>query len=285
MTPIADRTNARLARLAERDHDAISPECRTKILVHGEIRPAAVVLLHGLASSPAQFARFAKDLHERGFNVIVPRLPRHGHRDRLGNALAHLTADDLRGVARESVGIARELGDRVIVAGFSLGGSLASWIALHEPVARVVAIAPFLGVSWLPNRFMPHLARALLRLPNRFAWWNPLLRERLQPEHGYPRYATHAVGQCYLLAHDVILQAQLGVEAEEVILVTNAREAAVNNRAIRRLEAALRAHSPRRLEHAVLRGIPFSHDVIEPLRNPRVSDKVYSQLLALIEDP
>jgi alpha-beta hydrolase superfamily lysophospholipase len=285
MMPVADRTKARLARLAERDHAGVAPAGRTLQLIHDEVRPAAFVLFHGLSSSPMQFVRFARDLHERGHNVIVPRLPRHGHRDRLCDALAYLRADDLRAVARESVEIARELGDRTIVAGFSLGGTLAAWIALQEPVHRVVAIAPFLGVWWMPNHLMPYLAHVLLRLPNRFAWWNPLLRERVEPPHGYPRYATHAVGQSYLLAHEVVTRARYGVAAEEVILVTNARETAVNNRAIRRLEAALRRHGLRRLEHVVLRGIPFSHDIIEPRRNSHVSERVYPQLFALIEGP
>jgi pimeloyl-ACP methyl ester carboxylesterase len=241
------------------------------------------VLFHGLAASPTQFVRFANDLHERDHNVLVPRLPRHGHSDRLCDALSSLTAEDLRAVAAQSVEAAQGLGERVVVAGFSLGGVLAAWAAQQEPIARAVAIAPFFGLSWMPNGLMPYLAQALLGQPNHFAWWNPLVRERHYPPHGYPRYATHAVAQAYLLARDVMSRAHLGMKASELILVTNARETAVNNRAVHRFAAALRNGGAARLQHAILTGIPFSHDIIEPLRHPAIADRVYSQLFALIE--
>jgi pimeloyl-ACP methyl ester carboxylesterase len=283
MQPISVYTNACLARLIERDDDRISLEGRTKVLVHDERRPTTIVLFHGLSATPTQFVRFANDLHQRGHNVLVPRLPCHGHSDRLCDALASLTADGLRAAATESVAAAQGLGERVVVAGFSLGGILAAWIAQREPIARAVAIAPFFGLSWMPNRLMPHLARTLLALPNRFAWWNPLVRERHYPPHGYPRYATHAVAQAYLLARDVMLGAHLGVKAGELILVTNARETAVNNRAVHGFAAAVRRGGFARLEHAILTGVPFSHDLIEPLRHPAIASRVYSRLLNLID--
>lgn len=284
MSRFTDETLATIARLRRRDDTRVSEAGRTKLLLHDdEVRPLVVVLFHGLSASPTQFVRFAHDLHGRGHNVVVPRLPRHGHEDRLSRALAHLTADDLRRFARESMELARGLGERVVVAGFSLGGLLATWIAENEPVERAVAIAPFLGVSWIPNRFMKNLARAMLRLPNRFQWWDPFQRERLGPAHGYPWYATHALAQAYLLARDVIDAADRGVAAKRLIFVTNAREAAVNNRAVQQLEARLRANDASRLAHVVLTGIPLSHDIIEPLRHPEIAERVYPQLLSLIE--
>ncbi len=283
MSAFSEETLATVARLRARDHDRVGEAGRTKLLLHDEVRPLAVVLFHGLSASPTQFVRFAHDLHARGHNVVVPRLPRHGHRDRLSTALAHLTADDLRHVACESIAAARGLGARIAVGGFSLGGLLATWIAQRESIERAVAIAPFFGVSWIPNRFMKRIAQTMLCLPNRFAWWDPIRRERQQPEHGYPRYATHALAQSYLLAREVIEAADRGIAAQRLIFVTNAREAAVNNRAVRRLEARLRASDPARLEHVVLTGIPISHDIIEPLRHPEIADRVYPQLLSLIE--
>lgn len=284
MSRFTDQTLATIERLRRRDDERVSEAGRTKLLLHGdEVRPLSVVLFHGLSASPTQFVRFAHDLHDRGHNVVVPRLPRHGHEDRLSRALAHLTAEDLRRFARESIVLARGLGENVVVAGFSLGGLLATWIAENEPVERAVAIAPFFGISWIPNRFMKHLSRAVLRLPNRFQWWDPIQRERLGPAHGYPRYATHALAQSYLLAREVIDAADRGIAAKQLIFVTNAREAAVNNRAVQRLESHLRACDPSRLAHVVLTGIPLSHDIIEPLRHPEIANRVYPRLLALIE--
>jgi len=279
-----DETRALIDRLLARDHDGVSDLGRTLLLVHPEVRPSAVVLFHGLSASPAQFARFAAELYDHGHNVLVPRLPHHGHRNRLSTALERLTADELRLTAKQSVELASRLGERVTVAGFSLGGLLTTWIAQHDSVHRAVAIAPFLGVAMVPNRWMPPLAELLLRLPNRFQWWDPVARERQLPEHGYPRYATHALAHAYRLARDVLDEATAHApRTTDFVFVTNAREAAVNNRAVFRIVEQLRAHHSTNVRHVELTGLPLSHDVIEPLRHPNLADRVFPQLLSIIE--
>ncbi|HTX57274.1 MAG TPA: alpha/beta fold hydrolase [Candidatus Acidoferrales bacterium] len=284
MSQVSDRTNALLEQFRHRDHHEIAEKGRTKLLLHGEVRPLAVVLFHGIAASPEQFVRFARELHERGDNVIVPRLPRHGYRDRLTTALAQLRADDLRAFARESAELAQGLGERVVVAGFSLGGLLSTWIAQRYAIDRAVAIAPFFGMSWMPGRLTAPFTDLLLKLPNIFGWWNPIARERQQPEHGYPRYASHAVAQSLLLAREVVEGSAERLAARELILVRNAREAAVNNRAIARLAASIRGAGGR-VDEVVLDGIPLSHDIIEPSRHVEVADRVYPTLLDLISRP
>lgn len=284
MPDFTQETKTLLGRFAERDHAGVGAPGRTKLLHHGEVRPTSVVLFHGLSASPTQFVRFAHDLHERGHNVVVPRLPRHGHSNRFSDALARLTADDLRTTAQESIALAKGLGERVIVAGFSLGGLLALWTAQQEPVHRAVAISPFLGIALVPNRWMETITETMLKLPNVFPWWDPIARERQLPEHGYPRYATHAIGQMYRLTRDV--QKRAAVEpprAREIVLVSNRMETAVNNRAIARLVDDLRAAGGARVEHVRLTDLPLTHDIIEPNRHVAVADRVYPQLFSIIE--
>jgi alpha-beta hydrolase superfamily lysophospholipase len=283
VTHFTDQTRATIERLRRRDHDRIGELGRSNLLLHEQVRPLAVVLFHGMAASPAQFVRFAHELHEHGHNVIVPRLPRHGHVNRLSTALAYLTASDLRDFVRDNVELAGGLGERVVVAGFSLGGLLATWAAQKLQIERAVAIAPFFGVSWLPGRFMAGFARLLLTMPNQFHWWNPILRENQLPIHGYPRYSTHAVAQSYLLAREISDHAHRGLCARELIFVTNQRETAVNNRAVWRVERRMRAGGAEALHHVVLSGIPFSHDIIEPQRHPAIAERVFPTLLGLIE--
>ncbi|MGB6985568.1 MAG: alpha/beta fold hydrolase [Candidatus Aquilonibacter sp.] len=285
MQQLSGQTSALLERFRQRDHRGISEKGRTKLLLHGEVRPVATVLYHGIAASPEQFVRFAHELHARGHNVIVPRLPRHGHRNRLTVALGRLRADDLRAFARESVELAQGLGDQVIVAGFSLGGLLTTWIAQRYPIARAVAIAPFFGMSWMPNRLTNPFTDLILRLPNIYGWWDLIARERHQPEHGYPRYASHAVGQALLLGREVFSSVDDPIAARELILVINARETAVNNRAVRRLAGLLHPAPGGHVEQVVLTDTPFSHDIIEPLRRPEVADRVFPELLDLIDRP
>ena len=274
----------RLDRLLARDHPGVGDYGRTAAHVHAERRPRAVVLLHGLSSSPPQFERFAHDLFLRGHNVVVPRLPEHGHADRFSTALEQLRPDTLYAATDEYVAIARELGERVTVAGFSLGGLLAAWSAQHHAIDRCVAIAPFFGVAWIPSRLMSPLAELLLRFPNRFHWWDPILRERQMPEHGYPRYATHAIAHAYRMAQALLREAaEGGPAAAHVVLVANSRESAVNNRAIRRLYANWNVHRSDGVELVALTGLPPSHDIIEPLRRGGLAARAYPQLLTAID--
>lgn len=274
----------RLQQLLERDHPAVGDKGRTIAYLHGERRPRAIVLLHGMSASPPQFARFARDLYERGHNVIVPRLPHHGHADRLSTALERLRPDELYEATAQYVAVAAELGDRVTIAGFSLGGLLAAWAAQNFDVDRAVAIAPFFGVAWIPGFMMSGVSELMLAIPNRFHWWNPIVRDRQQPEHGYPRYSTHAVAHAFRIASRVLKEARRRPpRAGKVVLVTNAREATVNNRAIRRLYRHWRAARPDLIQLVVLRGMPPSHDVVEPLRRIDLAERAYPFLLHAID--
>src|SRR5277367_4279358 len=63
----------RLDRLLALDHAFVGDKGRTIARLHEGRRPRAIVLLHGMTASPAQFSRFADDLYARGHNVLVPR--------------------------------------------------------------------------------------------------------------------------------------------------------------------------------------------------------------------
>jgi esterase/lipase len=273
----------RLDRLLARDHAAIGEKGHTVAHLHGERRPRAIVLLHGMSSSPPQFERFGHELYARGHNVLIPRLPHHGHADRLSTALARMRPNDLYAAAGDYVDVAREIGENVTIAGFSLGGLMAAWIAQHHEVDRCVAIAPFLGVALVPSAMMGVLAEVMLRMPNRFHWWDPIARETQGPEHGYPRYATHAVAHAYRMADELLREAaREAPAAKRIVLVANARESAVNNRAIRKLHARWNA-SGVEVEFVRIPGLPPSHDVIEPLRRRDLANRVYPALLEAID--
>jgi len=198
----------RLERFMQRDHAEVGELGRTILLSHGKRTERAAVLLHGMSASPTQFIEVARGLYERGYNVLVPRLPRHGYTDRLTDALADLSAAQLKDITTQALEIAHGLGESVIVVGFSLGGLLAAWAAQFHRVAKIICVAPFFGIAWMPHRFGRILSRIMLRVPNRFHWWNPIQREKQMPAHGYPRYATHAVGQAYRLVYDVFHDAE-----------------------------------------------------------------------------
>ncbi len=257
-------------------HDSI-------LLSHGDRTPRAFLLLHGLTASPRQFETFAQLLFDRGSNVYVPRLPRHGLADRLTTELEGLTAAELLAFTRESVATATALGNRLVVVGFSVGGLLAAWIGQHVAVERATCIAPFLGVAWIPHALTARAARVTLAMPNQFWWWNPLVRERMRPAHGYPRFATHAVAEAARLAGDVIAAAgERSPAAGDVQIVLNASESTVSNPAARELARRWSARTSGGIVLHRLHGLPPSHDIIEPLGSSR-ANRIYPTLVRLVD--
>ena len=276
--------NSALERyLARDDNERIAPYGRSIVLSHGRRTAWSAVLLHGLSASPKQFEAIASALFERGYNVFIPRLPRHGYHDRSSVSLGAMRAEHLRAAASDAVAAGRELGERVLVVGFSLGGLLTAHLVQRDRIDRAVAIAPFLGFALLPNRWRNAFMRFTLRVPNYFGWWDPVRREKTYPEHGYPRWSSHALAHAMVIANDLFNDAQREApKTTRVTLVANAREAAVNNRAIEALAQAWRAHAGVTVKVERLTSLPYSHDIIEPLRPDGIAKRVLPELLRII---
>ena len=267
------------------DHDAVAADCGSIALTHGGPTARAIVLLHGLTASPLQFRAFGERLHARGHTVLIPRLPLHGHGDRMTEALRALSIAQLQATVDATLRHARALGTRTTVVGFSLGGLLALWAAQTYPeIALVVAVAPFVGVRRLARPIGRGLAAWTLRAPNRFVWWHPVRREAHSPTYGYPRYPTHAVARLYLFAEQILREAgRSAPAAERVAIVRNRREQAVSNADSDRLAHRWRRHAPERVAMHEL-DLPPSHDIIEPDRALAVHHLVYPQLERVIGD-
>lgn len=196
-----------------------------------------------------------------------------------------MNAVQLAACASDALIVARGLGEHVTVAGFSLGGLLSAYVGQREPVHRVVAISPFLGISLVPDLLRLPFARWLLARRNRFYWWDPILRERQMPEHGYPRFASHAIGHGLSLAHELMQRAASEPPAaDKLVIVINTRDSTVKRRTIARLGALWAAHKPGAVQIVRLRNMPrFAHDIIEPNRYPAVAQRVLPLLVELID--
>ena len=106
--------------------------------------PAAVLLIHGYSSSPRDWAGLPEQLAAAGWAVHVPLLPGHGtHPD----ALAATTNAELRAAVRAEFDALAARYPRVVVAGFSMGGALATELAAERPVERLVLVAPYYRVT------------------------------------------------------------------------------------------------------------------------------------------
>jgi pimeloyl-ACP methyl ester carboxylesterase len=278
MTSPLDELRAYL-RARDDAEPAVTAHLRSQLLA-GE-GDEAVILLHGLTASPPAWGSIAAALNITGATVVVLRLPLHGHRDRLTTALRKLSADLLTDDLRAVVAAVARLNKRIVIGGHSLGGTLAIHAAAMLPqVDRIVAVAPFLGVAGLPQELHRPLIPFIRALPNLFLWWDPIVRERQQPEHGYPRYPLHALAVGIEIADAVCDDANRAPQAHAIDLVINAQESSVNNRAVRRLGRRWSRASAPVIVHQLM-GLPPSHDIIEPARanSLRVRDTLVRLLL------
>jgi carboxylesterase len=275
------RARLEAIRAQERADPRIDPRNATAWWLGDEVAPLAIVLLHGLSNGPLQYQQLAPQLAARGHAVLVPRMPFHGYRDRLTTALATLRASDLQAAALRALAIGALCGERVAVVGISVGATLAGWLAARTTLDHALAIAPFCGLRGLPGELNDVLGAALRVAPNRFLWWDPRRKEAQPPPHGYPRFATRAIGESLLLS--TTLDAPCAkASARRVTLVLNAREPVVNNAYARRRFAAL-ARGGVAVKDVLWEGLPRIHDVIEPHIPQARVDLVYPRLIALLE--
>lgn len=253
----------------------------TRWWIGEEVAPSAVVLLHGVTNSPPQYDRLAPQLHARGHAVIVPRFPYHGYHDRLTTEIARMRAEDFETTALRALALAALCGNRVVVAGISVAGTLAGWLAARTRVDLAIGIAPYCGLRTVPGAANDALGALLRAAPNVFLWWDPRNKANQPPEHGYPRFATRVLGECLGIS-TTMTDAPSGPHARRAVLVLNENEPAVNNAHAERRFCALREHGVD-VERVVLPGLPPIHDIIEPAIPQAQTELVYPPLIDLIE--
>ena len=265
----------------------VRKECVVQLLEHGHRTERVFVLMHGLSNCPAQFTELGRLLFERGHNVIIPRIPYHGEKDRLATDWGRLTAEDMLDTGNQAVTLARSLGSKVTAAGLSVNGATVAWMAQNRSdLDRAVLLAPFLAPADLHSWSLAPVECLLLRLPNMFFWWNPKLRENLKgPSYAYPRFPTRVIGETMLLGRKVLRESRSqSPRCVSILVVTSASDTAANNRLTGRLVTnwrRLRQSGIETFEFPVGEKVP--HDFIDPNQPNQKTALVYPKIVELFE--
>lgn len=277
-----DEAVLRLTDLLARDTLALHDGCGTTALLTGTPSPRVHVLLHGITNCPLQFLAIAESLRAGGDNVLVPRVDHHGDADRMTARLARLRAEELAALVTECAGIARGLGDTVVVCGLSTSGVVAAWAAVNVAgVDRAVVIAPAFSPAWKPGWIAPVVTRLALRLPNSFVWWDDAKKQALDgPDQCYPRFATRAMGEAYRLGEDVMrsLPAR-SPAARDLAVVTTLADRAVDNARAHELAVRFRSRGARVREYAFPASERVVHDMVDPAQVGARTEVAYPVLL------
>lgn len=123
----------------------------------------AVLFLHGLTGSPVVWVPIARALAAEGIDVAVPCLPGHGT---TWQDMARTGWSDWLGAARLELSRLQADHERVVVAGLSMGGSLA--LALGTAGAapdEIVAVNPALYVDSPFAPLLPVLRHVVRTIP------------------------------------------------------------------------------------------------------------------------
>ena len=275
----------RIQGLDAKDAGKLGPLTRTLLLSHSKKTDRVVVLLHGYTKSPHEFEPLGNLLFARGYNVLIPRLPRHGLANRMTTDQALLTAEEIAAFADEVVDCAHGLGDHITVAGLSAGGLTTAWAAQHRAeIDKAVIMAPAFGYKAVATPLTRPAMNAYLTLPNAFKWWDEKLKEQVKPDTCYPQWSTHALAQLLRLSFATQEKAaEHAPAAQSVLVITNANDDSVNNAMTARVVENWRRNAANKVNTFEF---PASqhllHDFIDPEMPDQKTASVYPTLLDFI---
>lgn len=277
----------RVQALQALDGPDVREDSRTRLWTHGEQTARALVYYHGYTNAPPQFNLLGEQLYQLGYNVLVPRLPDHGLKDRLTPDQAKLTADDLLAMTQETVDIMQGLGEKVTVAGLSGGGVMAAWAAqFRSDVDLAVVMAPSFGLPFVPAWVSTLMRKSAPHLPNLFIWWDPRKKAEIEgPAHAYPRFSTRGLAQIFRFGKLVTDAAKTTrPAARHIQVITSAFDTAVHLPTVHKVAAEWQEHGADVLTYEFPKDMKIWHDMIDPAQATQQIDVVYPVVMKMITE-
>lgn len=202
----------------------------------GPLQGAGVLVCHGFSGSPASVRRWAEHLAEQGAAVACPLLPGHGT---TWQQMELTTHEDWYSVLPPALDWLAERSRVQVVAGLSMGGSLALRVAQLEQVAAVALVNPSVGSDSMVYRIVGPLSKVVRTAQG----VGSDIRAEGVSEPSYPRAPLAAVASMRKLWQRVVRD--LGLVEVPVLLFTSRVDHVVDGHSGR----LLRARLPRLTDH------------------------------------
>lgn len=187
--------------------------------------PRGALLLHGFAGTPPELRRLGEHLAARGWRCHAPALAGHAATP---EDLERTTWQDWAASAREALDRLRGECEQVVVAGQSMGGTMALHLAAHDD--RIRAVATLAAPLWLSDwrvRLLP-VAKYLLR------WQFPgddvdlFWPNAVEELHSYGRRPTRAIHQLSVFLGTV--RRELALVRQPVLVLHGGRDRTIDPR-------------------------------------------------------
>jgi carboxylesterase len=154
--------------------------------------PTGVLCIHGLTATTTEVRPLAEYLNANGFTAFAPLLPGHGTSP---EDLNKATWMDWIDEAKKGLTVLKQSCASVYVAGESMGGLVALWLAAHDPqIQGALLYAPAISIrnDWaagIISRFIPFIQKRST--------------DDSMPWKGYYVNPTRAVYQLFLLQKEI----------------------------------------------------------------------------------
>lgn len=274
----------RFQEYADEENAIVNEAGHSLLMTHDGPTEKVYVLIHGITNSPRQFVELGEVLHERGYNVLILRMPHHGLLSHDVAELKNLKADELRAYGDEVIDIAAGLGEEITVIGISGGGAVTSWIGQNrDEVQRVVPLSPFFGVPAVPSFLNTFLMNLASRVPN-VDLKNPTEEERAWVYQGE---ATRGVAEFLRLGRGLFNDAEISMPAvSEIYFVTTAVDDTADNDYTVELAEIWQRSGADVSSFEFDESFDIPHNSIDPAADPAKKALVYAKILELLgEEP
>lgn len=271
----------------DQNNALINPECYPILKTHGKKTSKAIILLHGFTNCPQQFEPFAELLFESGYNVYIPRMPHHGYKEKVHNAMKELSLNDLKNFSQgviDIVGIG--LGEDTEVLGLSGGAVLASYLGTFAQFHQVYSVAPNLTVIYKPLPKDYYLQTQLInRMPNIYHYWDEEKKENIVgPKYAYPGFWLHSMYPYLAISTYITYYAKHSpVATKGITFIVNTEDEVVDIPSVIRYAQVINEKTYNANIQYVPESFHVPHDLIDIHQTKQNIKEVYPWLLYILQ--
>ncbi|HBB32396.1 MAG TPA: alpha/beta hydrolase [Cyanobacteria bacterium UBA8803] len=265
------------ARIREEALPLRHEKCGSKFFFQPHPTPKVFLFFHGFTAGPYQFEPLGEALFEAGYNVLAPLQPGHGVAgDWDGDNPPPLPTDRqvYQEFALEWLQQGKLLGEKLIVGGYSTGGTLAGWLAQNysQDIEKTLLFAPYLGGT---NKLVDWLVAIL---PFYYEWLN----KDNPGNFGYKGFAIPTLRLFLDMGQEILDQAKT-TPATPMLIISSESDQATNRQEHRELFQAVVQYQPTSWYHCFEKSLNIPHTMMTEAEGNQYLDRLITMVKTYVE--